>query len=116
MRDFSGPFIPGRVTAVSLHRVFAGPSLLSDVTFPPQGPAEASLEAPMTRAAESSLTWRGPSETLHGGREASEEPKICLESRDLWMEFHKHGTEMVITKSGRWVTRRENVSCSRTFT
>lgn len=103
MRGFTGPFVPGRVPpAVSLHGgLFAGPSLLSDVTFPLHGPAEASLEAPMTRAPEASLTWRGPSEAMHEGRGENEEPKLCLESRDLWMEFHKLGTEMVITKSGR---------------
>ncbi|MEQ2260939.1 hypothetical protein XENORESO_003545, partial [Xenotaenia resolanae] len=30
-----------------------------------------------------------------------DEPKVTLESKDLWSEFHKMGTEMVITKSGR---------------
>lgn len=28
-------------------------------------------------------------------------PKVTLEGRDLWEKFHKLGTEMVITKSGR---------------
>jgi hypothetical protein len=28
-------------------------------------------------------------------------PKIDLDGKDLWQEFHKYGTEMVITKSGR---------------
>ncbi|XP_077402887.1 T-box transcription factor TBX2b-like isoform X2 [Vanacampus margaritifer] len=30
-----------------------------------------------------------------------DDPKVTLESQDLWNEFHKMGTEMVITKSGR---------------
>ncbi|XP_014837436.1 PREDICTED: T-box transcription factor TBX3-like isoform X1 [Poecilia mexicana] len=30
-----------------------------------------------------------------------DDPKVTLESKDLWSEFHKMGTEMVITKSGR---------------
>lgn len=30
-------------------------------------------------------------------------PKITLDSQNLWSEFHKRGTEMVITKSGRYV-------------
>uniref|UniRef100_A0A3Q4HM59 T-box transcription factor 2a n=1 Tax=Neolamprologus brichardi TaxID=32507 RepID=A0A3Q4HM59_NEOBR len=30
-----------------------------------------------------------------------EDPKVTLESKNLWSEFHKIGTEMVITKSGR---------------
>ena len=29
--------------------------------------------------------------------------EVTLEHKDLWTEFNKHGTEMVITKSGRWV-------------
>jgi len=30
-----------------------------------------------------------------------DDPKVTLEHKELWTEFHKHGTEMVITKSGR---------------
>ncbi|XP_061596927.1 T-box transcription factor TBX2-B-like [Cololabis saira] len=30
-----------------------------------------------------------------------DDPKVTLESKRLWSEFHKLGTEMVITKSGR---------------
>lgn len=30
-----------------------------------------------------------------------DEPMVTLESQSLWSEFHKRGTEMVITKSGR---------------
>lgn len=30
-----------------------------------------------------------------------DEPKVTLEGKDLWEKFHKLGTEMVITKSGR---------------
>jgi hemolysin activation/secretion protein len=29
--------------------------------------------------------------------------KIELDGKDLWEQFYKHGTEMVITKSGRYV-------------
>lgn len=32
-----------------------------------------------------------------------EEPKVHLEAGDLWRQFHKCGTEMVITKSGRYI-------------
>lgn len=31
-----------------------------------------------------------------------DDPKVTLEGRDLWEKFHKLGTEMVITKSGRY--------------
>lgn len=30
-----------------------------------------------------------------------DDPKVTLESKELWEQFHKLGTEMVITKSGR---------------
>ena len=32
-----------------------------------------------------------------------DDPKVTLEGKDLWEKFHKLGTEMVITKSGRYV-------------
>ena len=31
-----------------------------------------------------------------------DDPKVTLEHKELWEQFHKHGTEMVITKSGRY--------------
>jgi len=30
--------------------------------------------------------------------------KVTLDNRDLWRKFHTLGTEMIITKSGRFVT------------
>ncbi len=33
--------------------------------------------------------------------EVHDDPKVELESKDLWTQFHSFGTEMVITKSGR---------------
>ncbi len=30
-----------------------------------------------------------------------DDPKVELDSKDLWESFHNFGTEMVITKSGR---------------
>lgn len=37
--------------------------------------------------------------------EVQDDPKVELEGKELWETFHKLGTEMVITKSGRWVSR-----------
>ena len=31
--------------------------------------------------------------------------KVSLLERELWDQFSKLGTEMIITKAGRWVTR-----------
>lgn len=33
----------------------------------------------------------------------TDDPKVSLEAKDLWEKFHGLGTEMVITKSGRYV-------------
>ena len=33
--------------------------------------------------------------------DVKDDPKIELEGKDLWDQFHEFGTEMVITKSGR---------------
>ncbi|CAK1541764.1 unnamed protein product [Leptosia nina] len=38
-----------------------------------------------------------------------DDPKVTLEGKDLWEKFHKLGTEMVITKSGRSVRLRRAV-------
>ena len=35
--------------------------------------------------------------------EVNDDPKVILEAKELWEQFHDIGTEMVITKSGRWV-------------
>lgn len=42
-----------------------------------------------------------------------DDPKVTLEGKDLWEKFHKLGTEMVITKSGRSVRRRAAVARCR---
>jgi T-box protein 2 len=40
-------------------------------------------------------TLEPPEQDVH------DDPKVELESKELWEQFHKLGTEMVITKSGR---------------
>ena len=35
-------------------------------------------------------------------RSVVEDPNVSLEANELWEQFHNIGTEMVITKSGRW--------------
>ncbi|XP_029547533.1 T-box transcription factor TBX2b isoform X2 [Salmo trutta] len=39
--------------------------------------------------------------SLEQEEEVEDDPKVTLEAKDLWDQFHKIGTEMVITKSGR---------------
>lgn len=97
---------------MTLHgAAFAGPSLFSAMALSSQGPPDPSLDAgadPIIRASptDQSLIWRRPPEILvggggGGGEVMEDEPKVYLEASDLWREFHQHGTEMVITKSGR---------------
>ena len=33
--------------------------------------------------------------------DVKDDPKVTLEHKDMWEAFNQHGTEMVITKSGR---------------
>lgn len=47
---------------------------------------------------------------MHGFRgceppdeDVKDDPKVELIEKDLWNQFYSKGTEMVITKSGRWV-------------
>ncbi|XP_012676888.1 T-box transcription factor TBX2a isoform X2 [Clupea harengus] len=39
--------------------------------------------------------------SLEPEEDVEDDPKVILEAKDLWDQFHKIGTEMVITKSGR---------------
>lgn len=38
-----------------------------------------------------------------------DDPKVTLEGKELWEKFHKLGTEMVITKSGRLVLANKKI-------
>lgn len=42
-----------------------------------------------------------PVETRDPEVAPEDDPVVQLEGKDLWGQFHKSGTEMVITKSGR---------------
>lgn len=110
MRGFSGSCVsnsfPPRLAEAALHggAVFAEPSLLPAVALSSQTPPDSSAE-PIIRASppEQTLIWSRPPEILEGGGsgESEDGPRVYLESSELWQQFDKHGTEMVITKSGR---------------
>ncbi|XP_018109642.1 T-box 3 L homeolog isoform X1 [Xenopus laevis] len=53
-----------------------------------------------------------PLKTLEPEEEVEDDPKVHLEAKDLWEQFHKRGTEMVITKSGRRMFPPFKVRCS----
>jgi len=43
-----------------------------------------------------------PSDADEPAASTADDPKVELDSRELWERFHELGTEMVITKSGRY--------------
>ncbi|CAH1800468.1 unnamed protein product [Owenia fusiformis] len=44
---------------------------------------------------------RGYPRPLEPEPDVQDDPKVELDNKELWEQFHKHSTEMVITKSGR---------------
>ncbi|KAI2664741.1 T-box transcription factor TBX3 [Labeo rohita] len=51
-------------------------------------------------------------ETRDPGLAPEDDPVVHLEGRELWGQFHRSGTEMVITKSGRRMFPAFKVRCS----
>uniref|UniRef100_A0A3Q1GVC5 T-box transcription factor 2 n=1 Tax=Acanthochromis polyacanthus TaxID=80966 RepID=A0A3Q1GVC5_9TELE len=97
------PLRPGALS-LSAFLTTAQPSFFPALTFPDVS----SLSEPLSGQAASdggvhaalgrqnrSLRNLQPEEWL------DDDPKVTLEGENLWNEFHKMGTEMVITKSGR---------------
>ncbi|XP_036393326.1 T-box transcription factor TBX2b-like [Megalops cyprinoides] len=88
----------------------AQPSFFPALTLPPgaltkpipdhtlAGAAEAGLHPALSRHHQAHLRTL---KSLEPEEEVEDDPKVTLEAKDLWDQFHKFGTEMVITKSGR---------------
>ncbi|XP_037548400.1 T-box transcription factor TBX3a isoform X1 [Nematolebias whitei] len=53
-----------------------------------------------------------PLKALEPEEEVEDDPKVHLEAKELWELFHKKGTEMVITKSGRRMFPPFKVRCT----
>ncbi|XP_023253465.1 T-box transcription factor TBX3-like [Seriola lalandi dorsalis] len=111
MRSFSETCVPTeapqafptRVGDAALRgTVLAGPPLFPAMALSSRGSADPSLDTMIHTSppGHSAMLCRPP-EILEGGEMADDEPKVYLEASDLWRQFHKCGTEMVITKSGR---------------
>ncbi|XP_047447609.1 T-box transcription factor TBX3 [Mugil cephalus] len=98
---------PASVKNAALHgTLLAGPSMFPGIAVSSRGSSDPRLDAslePMIQPspAEQSAMFCRPPEILESGGMAEDEPKVYLEASDLWRQFHKCGTEMVITKSGR---------------
>ncbi|XP_064792555.1 T-box transcription factor TBX3-like [Oncorhynchus masou masou] len=104
------PFFP--VIALTSHRSLPLPVAQRHPTLD-LGNAETILRLSSLEhhAATQSAELRPP--TTGGTEDATEDdPKVNLEARDLWTQFHKFGTEMVITKSGRCMFPAFKVRCT----
>lgn len=105
------PFQAYRPGALPFSNFLAQPSFFPALAFPDV----ASVPEPLSEQAVSDAGLRAPlgrqqppvhphsSRSLQPDEEVADDPKVTLESKNLWKEFHKMGTEMVITKSGRQV-------------
>ncbi|XP_051552072.1 T-box transcription factor TBX2b-like isoform X1 [Myxocyprinus asiaticus] len=87
----------------------AQPSFFPALTLPPglskpladhalSGAAEAGLHAALGHHHQAHLR---SFKSLEPEEDVEDDPKVTLEAKELWDQFHKIGTEMVITKSGR---------------
>lgn len=65
------------------------------------GPTDMFLPFGLSRSGFRGLGGMAP--TLEVNDEVEDDPKVELESKELWEKFHAMETEMVITKSGRYL-------------
>ncbi|XP_051807118.1 T-box transcription factor TBX3-like [Acanthochromis polyacanthus] len=114
MRSFSKLCVPGEEPQTFSARVgdaapngtlLVGPSLFPAIAVSSRGsePCLDAIAEPSihTSPLEQSAIFCRPPEILDNEEAVEDDPKVYLEASDLWRQFHKCGTEMVITKSGR---------------
>ncbi|XP_063310778.1 T-box transcription factor TBX3 [Pelobates fuscus] len=97
--------LPPNGTALSLPGALAKPIMDQLV-----GAAETGI--PFSSLGHQSAAHLRPLKTLEPEEEVEDDPKVHLEAKDLWEQFHKRGTEMVITKSGRRMFPPFKVRCT----
>uniref|UniRef100_A0A8C5P7J9 T-box transcription factor 3 n=1 Tax=Leptobrachium leishanense TaxID=445787 RepID=A0A8C5P7J9_9ANUR len=97
--------LPPNGTALSLPGVLTKPIMDQLV-----GAVDAGL--PFSSLGHQSAAHLRPLKTLEPEEEVEDDPKVHLEAKDLWEQFHKRGTEMVITKSGRRMFPPFKVRCT----
>uniref|UniRef100_A0A0B8RWU5 T-box transcription factor TBX3-like n=1 Tax=Philothamnus irregularis TaxID=1899461 RepID=A0A0B8RWU5_9SAUR len=125
------PFLPHRAPDFPMSAVLGHqPHFFPALALPPNGAAALSLPGALTKpimdqligAADSGLPFSTlghqaaahlrPLKTLEPEEEVEDDPKVHLEAKELWEQFHKRGTEMVITKSGRRMFPPFKVRCT----
>ncbi|XP_074869697.1 T-box transcription factor TBX2 [Carettochelys insculpta] len=90
----------------------AQPSFFPALALPPAALAKPLQDPSLAAAAEAGLHVSALGhhhqaahlrslKSLEAEEEVEDDPKVTLEAKELWDQFHKLGTEMVITKSGR---------------
>ncbi|XP_055964986.1 T-box transcription factor TBX3 isoform X1 [Sorex fumeus] len=123
------PFLPHRAPDFAMSAVLGHqPPFFPALALPPNGAAALSLPGALAKpimdqlvgAAESGMPFSSlgpqahlrPLKTMEPEEEVEDDPKVHLEAKELWDQFHKRGTEMVITKSGRRMFPPFKVRCS----
>ncbi|XP_072103711.1 T-box transcription factor TBX3a [Mobula birostris] len=124
------PFLPHRAPDFSMTAALGHqPPFFPALALPPSGAASLTLPGALNKpivdqlvgAAEAGIAISAmghqpshlrPLKTLEPEEEVEDDPKVILEAKDLWDQFHKRGTEMVITKSGRRMFPPFKVRCT----
>lgn len=123
------PFLPHRAPDFAMSAVLGHqPPFFPALTLPPNGAAALSLPGALAKpimdqlvgAADSGIPFSSlgpqahlrPLKSMEPEEEVEDDPKVHLEAKELWDQFHKRGTEMVITKSGRRMFPPFKVRCS----
>uniref|UniRef100_A0A286XW10 T-box transcription factor 3 n=1 Tax=Cavia porcellus TaxID=10141 RepID=A0A286XW10_CAVPO len=123
------PFLPHRAPDFAMSAVLGHqPPFFPALTLPPNGATALSLPGALAKpimdqlvgAAETGIPFSSlgpqaplrPLKALEPEEEVEDDPKVHLEAKELWDQFHKRGTEMVITKSGRRMFPPFKVRCS----
>ncbi|XP_043924270.1 T-box transcription factor TBX3 [Protopterus annectens] len=125
------PFLPHRAPDFTMSAMLGHqPPFFPTLALPPSGAAALSLSGALAKpimdqlvgAAETGIPFSSlghqaaahlrPLKTLEPEEEVEDDPKVHLEAKDLWEQFHKRGTEMVITKSGRRMFPPFKVRCT----
>ncbi|KAF7655049.1 hypothetical protein LDENG_00061620 [Lucifuga dentata] len=99
------PFPPSRLPDVALHgTILTGPPLFPAIALTSRGSnaiLDPSVEPVIHTSSPEQCANLCRPPPLDRREMAEDEPKVHLEAGQLWTQFHKCGTEMVITKSGR---------------
>ncbi|KAM3826194.1 LOW QUALITY PROTEIN: T-box transcription factor TBX3 [Vipera latastei] len=124
------PFLPHRAPDFPMGAVLGHqPHFFPALALPPNGAAALSLPGALAKPIMDQLSGRRipapfsslghqaaahlrPLKTLEPEEEVEDDPKVHLEAKELWEQFHKRGTEMVITKSGRRMFPPFKVRCT----